>query len=227
MWIVAVLVNHLIEIEEASLGYALLAEDLDAGAALRVVWHEPCRAEGNDARISADRGGRILLEGIVQFLGGDEVGREGSAGEKGGEERGRRAERGTASRVQARGMRGKPQDGDGGHLGTVDDFGVARSVRWIEESRVPGQSVTLEWPEKAESRSAAGTCGQGNGGRIDAVVGGQKPQEVRGARCEMDDTVIVRERSCNFWGGSANWSHFFDKETVTSMYVTVCKGPCT
>lgn len=35
---------------------------------------------------------------------------------------------------------------------------------------------------------------------------------------------IARKRSYNFWGASANWSHFFDKETVISMYVTVYKG---
>lgn len=42
--VVAVLIDDLVEIEEAGLGNALLAEDLNAGAAFGVVWHEPGRA---------------------------------------------------------------------------------------------------------------------------------------------------------------------------------------
>lgn len=71
MRVVAVLVDDLIKIKEAGLGNALLAKDLDAGAAFGVVWHKPCRAERDDAWVGANGGWRVFLEGLVEFLGCD------------------------------------------------------------------------------------------------------------------------------------------------------------
>lgn len=67
-------VDDLVEIKEAGLWDALLAEGLDASAAVGVVWHKPCCAEGNDTRVCTDGGRRVLLQGLAEFAGGHEIG---------------------------------------------------------------------------------------------------------------------------------------------------------
>lgn len=112
--VVAVLVDDLIEIEEPSLGNALLAEDLDARAAFGVIRHEPSCTEGDDAWVGADGGGGVLLEGVIELLGSDEVGGERPASEEAGE-KGVWAEGGGGGDAQSRGAAGS-KDGYGGHL---------------------------------------------------------------------------------------------------------------
>lgn len=122
--VLRVLVDDLIEVEEAGLGDALLAEDLDAGAALGVVWHEPRGTEGDDAGVGADRGGGVLLEGFVELLGGDEIGGEGAAGAACHKEgRGGSVGSEMGSRRCGPCGTGWPEDGYGGHLE------VARALR--------------------------------------------------------------------------------------------------
>lgn len=69
------LVDDFVEIEEAGIGDALLAEGLQATAA--IIGEEPAGAEGDGARCCGDLAWRVLLQRGLQFGGGNEVGGEG------------------------------------------------------------------------------------------------------------------------------------------------------
>lgn len=76
------LIDHLVEVEEARLGDACLSEDLDSCAF--IVGEEPSGADGYGLGFGADFG-RVLLQRVGEFLGGDEEIRKvsGGSGEKG------------------------------------------------------------------------------------------------------------------------------------------------
>jgi len=77
VWVRGIVVFDGVEVEEASVGYALLLEDLLAGSLLGVVGEEPGGAEGNYAGGGGDFGRDHIGECGGELFGCDEVGWEG------------------------------------------------------------------------------------------------------------------------------------------------------
>jgi hypothetical protein len=103
----ATLVDHSVKVEESSFGDALLTEDLDAASL--VIGEEPGGTKRNNAGVSANWRRRVLLEGLVELLWGDEVGGEVAAS---GVCDGGHAEAGAGPE--------RAEDGDRGHCSEVE-----------------------------------------------------------------------------------------------------------
>lgn len=77
MWIRTLIILDFIQIKETRMWYSLFEEGFVASSFLRIIGHEPCCAERDDARSGADSAMDILLEGRGELCGRDEVGVEG------------------------------------------------------------------------------------------------------------------------------------------------------